>query len=655
MNCDGDMLKSSLLIAIALFLSMPVVCQQTGKEISFTAFKNHSDTNQVHWLLARGKAIETDLPDSASDYYEKATALAFAVKNAPLLATCMTQHIELLNREARFENALSLALHHIELATQINNGSVQMKAYNEAANEYEYLGNYEPATEYYLKSLQFAVRTGDRKMQRLLNNNLGSVFLALKDYATGYTYSSRACQMSKEANDTVTMANCLVNMGVAELNQKKYQEALQHLDEAEDVGYRIPDMTLVADALSDKGLVYLTTHRLNAAAASYQKQKSIAYKYNLPYEKMYSLFQLAMVEKERGDLKNANTYASHALAIGETLGTADELMEMYDSMSVIKQKIGDFKQALFYKNKYATIDDSLRNQQVETNIQHLNIQYRTAQKDKRIAEQNLSIEKNSAAIERKNMWIFVSLAGAAALAVILILSLYSYRHKQNLHRQHLLTLQKEYEVHTLKAKMQAREEERDRIAREMHDDIGSALTTILYLSDDLKTQNKETAINTAERISLTASSVVDKMNEIIWSMNPDYDTVNDLIAYTRRHCAEFLRDHGLNYQLNIPEAIINLPLGGEQRRNIYLVIKEALHNVVKHARATEVNIAFQLNEKSLNITIHDNGLGFRKASVFGNGLNNMRRRLENIGGNFEIKTASGTLVKLICPLYTTPV
>lgn len=647
------MAKSSLLIAITLFFCLPAKCQQAGKELFFTNYKNPWDTTQIHWLLGRGKAAEGNHPDSALHYYDRATSVAFASKNIPLLGRCMAAHIGFLNNQARFEDALNLGLHHIELANQVKDPSLQMKAYNEAANEYEYLGNYEPATEYYLKSLQFAVQIGDRKMQRMLNNNLGSVFIALKDYATGLGYSSRACQMSKQAGDSATMANCLVNMSVAELNQKQYGQALQHLDEAEAVGYRIPDMSLVADALSDKGLVYLSKHDLKAAAASYREQKSIADRYNLPFEKMYSLFQLAMVEKENGNFQTANTYASHAIAIGERVGTADELMEMYDSMSVVKQEIGDYKSALYYKNKYAAIDDSLRNQQVQTNIHQLNIQYRTAQKDKQIAQQNLDIEKSNTAMERKNMWIFASLVGATALAVILLLSLRSYRHKQKLHDQQLLTLRKEYEVNTLKAEMQAREEERDRIAKEMHDDIGSALTTILYLSDDLKTADRQSAIHSADKIASTASTVVDQMNEIIWSMNPDYDSLNDLIAYTRRHCAEFLGDHDLKYELDVPETIKDLSLSGEQRRNIYLVIKEALHNIVKHAGATRVKIVFALDEEHLNVAIHDNGQGLKQASAFGNGLKNMRCRVEQIGGHFDIESNGGTTVTMDCPLHKT--
>src|SRR6185437_915984 len=134
-------------------------------------------------------------------------------------------------------------------------------------------------------------------------------------------------------------------------------------------------------------------------------------------------------------------YTSGAIAIGENLNTAEELMEMYDTMSVIKQKIKKPEEALLYKNKYVAISDSMMNAEIQTNVHNLSIQYRSAQKDKMIAQQNLSIEKNKAAIERKNMWLFIFLGGIIALIAILILSVRSYRHKQNLHRQSLLTLQ----------------------------------------------------------------------------------------------------------------------------------------------------------------------------------------------------------------------
>jgi signal transduction histidine kinase len=185
----------------------------------------------------------------------------------------------------------------------------------------------------------------------------------------------------------------------------------------------------------------------------------------------------------------------------------------------------------------------------------------------------------------------------------------------------------------------------------MHDDIGSALTTILYLSDDLKTKSKGSDSSVAEKISSTVSGIVDNMNEIIWSMNHQYDTLDDLVAYTRQHTVEFLQNHSLNYHFNISGSIPDMPISGEQRRNIFLVIKESLNNIVKHSCATEVNISFCFKE-GLQVCIHDNGKGIETVTQrrFGNGLKNMQQRMESIGGSFVIENNSGTTVTLFCPL-----
>ena len=390
---------------------------------------------------------------------------------------------------------------------------------------------------------------------------------------------------------------------------------------------------------------------LDASEKQYMKQENIAVKYEMPYEQLYALFELAVVKKEKGDFATAEEYASRAISIGEDLNTKDELSEMYDTMAVIKLKMGKLAEAMSFKNKFEAMKDTLMNAQVQTNIHHLELQYNSAQKDKEIAQQALKIERTNSALQRKNTLIWVILAGLLALITILILSFRSYRHKQKLNEQQLLTLQKEHEVNTLKARMQAREEERDRIGREMHDDIGSALTTILYQSEELKNNEENKNAKAVENITNTATSVMDKMNEIIWSMNSDYDTVDDLVAYTRQHAVEFLQNHNLQYHIDVPDNIPAARLTGEQRRNIYLVVKEALHNVVKHACASKVCITFEVTDH-LSIVINDNGKGINgdAARRFGNGLKNMRQRMESIGGSFEITDNAGTRIRLGCPL-----
>lgn len=648
---DFQQIKKFLLILLPFF---PACCGLLHAQTIEPTPQKPAGTVKAAAYLQKGDAFRDTRPDSARFYYEKARDLALRSKDTSGLSRYISHYIVLLNHEGRFEDALQLGERDLAIGERLGDSAILMQGYNEVANEYEYLSDYQQASVYYMKALKLAGSRHDLQMERKINNNLGSVFICLKDYTTAYHYSTRAFRLAQEQRDTAGMGNCLINMGVSEVHQQQYELALLHFGQAEKIGYRIKDMTLVGDALSDKGLVYTTTGNFPAAMRVYRKQQEIAEEMNLPYQQLYALFALAIVEKQKGDLKTAEEYASRAIAIGERLGTADELMEMYDSMAVIKRKNGKLADALRYKNKYEALNDSLLNARIRTNIHRLNIQYQTASKNKEIAGQRLKLSQKEAAIERQKTWMLLFSGGLATLVLILMIFWRSYRHKQKLHRQSLLTLQKEHEVNTLRAQMQAREEERNRIGHEMHDDIGSALTNILYLSDGMKTQDREAAMRTADRIAATAGSVVDKMNEIIWSMNREYDTLDDLIAYTRQHTVELLEDRGLQYFFDMPEQLPPLHLTGEQRRNIYLVIKEALHNVIKHACATSICIAFQVNDK-LEVTIRDNGKGMDagKGRRFGNGLRNMQQRMEIIGGSLEITAAQGTTLRLRCPLTTT--
>ncbi|WP_071884238.1 sensor histidine kinase [Niastella koreensis] len=192
---------------------------------------------------------------------------------------------------------------------------------------------------------------------------------------------------------------------------------------------------------------------------------------------------------------------------------------------------------------------------------------------------------------------------------------------------------------------------KDRIARDMHDDMGSGLTTILYLCQDLDRSLAPSSDTVPAKIAATARSLTTKMNEIIWSMNQQYDTMEDLVAYIRHHAGELLDSSPLNYVTFVPESIPAIRLSGKARRNIYLVVKEALHNALKHARATHIQIDIQVNSH-LIIRVKDNGQGMVAGTErrFSNGLQNMQARMDFIGAALDIQTAEGTLVMITVPL-----
>jgi len=218
------------------------------------------------------------------------------------------------------------------------------------------------------------------------------------------------------------------------------------------------------------------------------------------------------------------------------------------------------------------------------------------------------------------------------------------------------------------------ERERARISQDMHDDVGASLTRISILSELAKNKadtDKETR-QWLEQISSTSRSVTEEMSQIVWALNPKNDTLEGLVAYIRRFANEFLEPTSIHCSFKLPETIHHIPLSVEIRRNIYLIVREALHNVVKHSGATEVVITLSpslpatpmtspLNplslkergrkgERSLILSIRDNGKGFNPDNLEfpGNGLVNMKKRMKDIRGTFNITSVmgEGTIIEI---------
>lgn len=199
-------------------------------------------------------------------------------------------------------------------------------------------------------------------------------------------------------------------------------------------------------------------------------------------------------------------------------------------------------------------------------------------------------------------------------------------------------------------KQTALENERTRIAADMHDDLGSGLTKINYLSQ-MALANKDNEVN-LKKIHKTSSELVENMSEIIWAMKEENNSIEDLITYIKMYAVDFLESNSLEFKISIPETFTSLVVKGETRRTIFLSVKEALHNIVKHAHAKTVKITIELDD-DFKIRIEDNGIGFEEHQVklgHGNGLNNMKKRIKSINGSTEIILNNGTTIIFLIPI-----
>jgi signal transduction histidine kinase len=208
---------------------------------------------------------------------------------------------------------------------------------------------------------------------------------------------------------------------------------------------------------------------------------------------------------------------------------------------------------------------------------------------------------------------------------------------------------KEYEKEL--AVFKAQQEERERISADMHDELGSGMTAIRLMSEIARNKMKENTPVEIEKISHSADEVLNKMNAIIWSMNSGNDSVDSLVSYIRSYALEYFENTPISCKVNIPDNPGTIEVSGDKRRNVFLCVKETLNNAMKHSKATELKISIAIQDK-LEIYIADNGVGIDLKSIrqFGNGLKNIAKRMESIGGTYRIQNNNGTVTKLTLPL-----
>jgi signal transduction histidine kinase/ligand-binding sensor domain-containing protein len=218
-------------------------------------------------------------------------------------------------------------------------------------------------------------------------------------------------------------------------------------------------------------------------------------------------------------------------------------------------------------------------------------------------------------------------------------------------------------------RVQAIERERARIAKDIHDDLGASLTRITMLSQSARGElstSPEAAIVHVDQIYSTARTLTRAMDEIVWAVDPEHDSLDSLAIYLGKFAQDYLLAAEIRCRLNMPQELPLWAVSADVRHNLFLAFKETLHNVVKHSGATEVCVTLMLEPRTFVLTVQDNGRGFSPELVSsqssieldriegGHGLINLKLRLQEMNGRCEIQTTLqvGTVVRFVIPVRT---
>ncbi len=449
------------------------------------------------------------------------------------------------------------------------------------------------------------------------------------------------------------------NMGSYLTNLGRLDSAGIHLLQSLELARQADAPRAIAVAWWSMGNLALVRNLPDSALACYERAATVAdakRDHDIGVDALVGRADALQALGDKRSVEEAITHAMNYLNAHEAgIGLVTQ-RNAHRLVAKVVQRMGRPDLALDHMAQWFRIDSLIAARNIRS---ALDIQGELLRTDADLAIERLERERYAEALERVRFSRTVIIVGSAVGLLILLGLYFGYRSrqrgKQRVAELEVLRLQQERTI----AELRIREE----VGRDMHDDLGAGLSALKLRSEmALRKENDPEKRKFLSTLATTAGELIVNMRQIIWTMNADQGTLADLVVYIGNYARTYLDGNALRFELLAPEQVPEVMLSAQQRRNMLLVVKEALHNTVKHANATKVLVAMSTVE-GLTISIVDNGEGLpRHADLgVGNGLRNMARRMEIVGGTFRVETMgteetvevqSGTRLRFHMPLET---
>jgi len=610
------------------------------------------DTLKVPVLILLGQQYEYNQPDSALYYYDRAGQLSRQLHYPAGYIRYVSNYASVLNTRGKFDESIRLNLQAVDTCLKYRLGGLNyIRAFGNTATAYQYKGDYAAAVDYYLKTLPVAEGMGDAGTLSTLYNNLSGLYRDLQQPEKALGYSQKSLDLAEKTHDLNLEGNARINLGNLQKDFNQMSGGLHNIERALSIARQLHDSVMEETALVNIGDTYEKMHDPARSITAFQKALPIAAALkDVPGQAHISqglaigLFQTARYPAAQSLLLKAIAFDS---AHGEKKMWRDALLLMSD----VQIALGHPDLSRQYRDQYDSVSEAYLNASLLTNIQELETKYKVEKQQHDLLKKDVQLKEKDKAAIRQRAWLITAIIVACLLTILFILTWRFSRQRQQLQQRAIRALEAEQENVRLKAKLEGQQHERQRISQEMHDDMGSGLTSLLFLGRSLKPPDDQGSAIT-HKIQQTAEGLIHKMNEIIWTMNYEQDTLDSLIAYIRTNAAGMLENAGIDFRYSVQDPLPQMAVNQECRRNLYLVVKEAVHNIVRHSGASSVQIDISVTGSILAITIHDNGKGFDPAAGhrFGNGLKNMARRMQQVGGKMDWAIDNGTRLDLRAPV-----
>ncbi len=552
--------------------------------------------------------------------------------------------IELTKRTTNFEDNISYGRKGLVIAESLKDSTAIGDLYQNMAQAFYFIGDYDSTASYYYRSIEMLEAKNAYKNLALTYNGLAKLFRKTGNYPRAHQFYDKAMDIYVSLKDKAGISLIYNESGVVYEYEKNYDAAIKNYTASLDICRQLHDEIGVSYALNFIAGVYVIQKKFKEAA-DYNFQ-ALAIR-----EKLKDTFSIALIYTDIGNMylqekkyDKAEEYYQHSNQYALSIHFADLMMDNYKALSNIAIAKGDPQKGLDYFKQSTVIKDSIYKISSAQKVEELSAKFESVQKEKQIQEQQFAITK-------RNYWIF----GFILFFILMGALSYSWYRRYTLKQQgKLKSAIITQQALATQAVIEAEENERKRIARDLHDGIGQMMSAakmnLSAMEQDILFPSEKLKNNYAKIVGLVDESCRE-VRTVSHNMMP-----NALMASGFGEAISKFIDRIQNNQIEIQLHTEGLDkkINAHVESVLYRIIQECVNNVLKHAQATQLDISIIKDEDGINATIEDNGKGFdmtRIKEFSGIGLKNIERRIRYLKGKVEWHSnpGKGTLVAIYVP------
>lgn len=502
---------------------------------------------------------------------------------------------------------------------------------------------YQPALKNYLNAIKYFEEKGNLAIVSETKSNVGLLFFEMKNYKKSIQYLKEAIPFQESNKIDEKLCNSYLTLGNNYLLLNDTINALSYYDKSLKIAKRIGNKLTISSAYNNIGAIRTAQNKSKEAIEMYDKSKLVRQDLNSELEKSGLDLNYAKELLNKKKYVEAQQLLLKVKKIFTSKNSRDNLLIAYSQLVTAHSGLNNSDSTAFYFEKYTQLNNELFEENTAKQTNELETKYQTAKKEK------LLLEKE-AENKRKTNWIIIIslLTIFSSLVGFLIYRQQKLKNKQQ---------EQEFQLKTAIAQIETQnqlQEQRLSISRDLHDNIGAQLTFVISSVDNLKYGNQITdsrVVNQLTKISDFTKSTIIELRDTIWAMNNNEFAFDDL----RSRIFNFIEKaksakEDIVFKFNVDDSLKEMKFSSIIGINLYRTMQEAVNNAVKYSEATQIDVNVLNKDNQINIEIKDNGKGFDLDTVdFGNGLNNMRKRIEEIGGDFSIfsEINKGTSVSIL--------